>query len=515
MTIPCDDLSETLLPRVRQLAPLPVDYPLDASCVITCRAPAESIAGERFADLISAEWGFRLPVRHEGGRDGFFLCISNSSDDGQRPCRWPDGMALADEEYRLRVDADGAVVSASTVRGLLWGAMTLRQLVQSAERGLCIRGVEIQDRPHYPLRGFMIDSGRSPNSLPKLKRIIRICSAFKLNAVFFREGDDEMSAVRYAANTLGSSNPWAFTMQELGELSAYAQKHGIALIPEVESLGHSAAKGVYYPDLVKGGFEETYEGIGVHIRKAHLAPGEPGTFKLLESIYDEMFATLPTPFMHLGMDEVRLPPEEQSRHMQQLLPLVFRCAEDHGVQAKPIVWSDAPETPDEFKEKVYRCLWKYDDAGIGPISQKLLRQGIEALSQPGCRQPVLMAGGAGSGHTPYSKEPSARAFENLAAWARWGAPLKNCHGLFAVQWSGNMTDLWLPDFLAAADFGWMPPQVTPPCDEIERRIGGHLARVADAARPDSREVDPPAWDGIWLKDGRWDREVLTTQLQRK
>ena len=46
----------------------------------------------------------------------------------------------------------------------------------------------------------MIDSGRAPNSLPQIKRILRICSAFKLNLCIFREGDDELNAVRYRTN---------------------------------------------------------------------------------------------------------------------------------------------------------------------------------------------------------------------------------------------------------------------------------------------------------------------------
>jgi len=84
----------------------------------------------------------------------------------------------------------------------------------------------------------MIDSGRSPNSLAQMKRIVRVCSALGLNFVVFREGDDEMCAVRYRTNRLGSKDPYALTMDQVEELVEYADSYGIAVVPEIESLGH-------------------------------------------------------------------------------------------------------------------------------------------------------------------------------------------------------------------------------------------------------------------------------------
>jgi hypothetical protein len=111
----------------------------------------------------------------------------------------PRNLTLLAEDCRSGSEA--AIASSPAPRGLLWGAMTLRQLVTRDARDLRIRGVRVLDKPRYPWRGFMIDSGRAPNSLPKLKRIIRVCSAFKLNFLVFREGDDELNAVRYGSDS--------------------------------------------------------------------------------------------------------------------------------------------------------------------------------------------------------------------------------------------------------------------------------------------------------------------------
>jgi hypothetical protein len=370
----------------------------------------------------------------------------------------------------------------------------------------------------------MIDSGRSPNSLAQMKRIVRVCSALGLNFVVFREGDDEMCAVRYRTNRLGSKDPYALTMDQVEELVEYADSYGIAVVPEIESLGHSTAKGRYYPELVSGGFEHSYEGIGAHVRKSHLAPGDPRSYELLESIYDEWFAILKSPLVHLGLDEVRLPAEEQARHLEGLLAVVDRVAARHGKEITPIVWADAPRTPERWRDRVIRCLWAYGDdkMRVGYQNEHLIRQGLRELSAcdyasggssprrmgAGCTERVFMAAGSGSGHTPYSKTDYEHAFLNLAEWAMWGKDRPSFEGLVAVQWSGNMLDEWLPDFACAAEVAWTPPDEIPEFEAQMARVRERLSRIKDASDPSPDEVDAHAWDGIWLRDGEWFEDIV-------
>ncbi|HUS79813.1 MAG TPA: family 20 glycosylhydrolase, partial [Armatimonadota bacterium] len=422
------------------------------------------------------------------------------------------GAHLSDEAYRLGVSALGAAVAARSGRGLLWGAMSLWQMLARHEGAVVAPGVRITDWPRYPWRGFMCDSGRAPNSLDKLRRILRICSAFKLNLLLFREGDDELNAVRYNGLPLGSRNPCPLTMDEVAALTDHAEGLGVTLVPEIEALGHSNAKGMHYPDLVAGGIETAYEGIGVHRRKVHLLPGDPRVLALLEGMLDEWAPQLRSPYLHLGLDEVLMPREPQAEHLARLLDVVERTAARHGRDLRPVVWADAPPTPDAWRDRVVRCLWSYaEHAGHGRICAEnahLVRQGIVELSQAGAAQPVWMAGGSGSRHTPYTKSPDSEAIANLAEWATWGEDLPNYAGLLAVQWSGNMVDDWLPDFLAAAEYGWHPPEVAPSTESELVRMRAALARLRDAANPAPGTVDQPAWDGIWLDGRHWREEIV-------
>jgi hypothetical protein len=504
-----------LLPRPRQIEVIGEEFLLPAETAIIVCGPDIArcrFVGQRLSQLVEEEFGVRLKILTQQVADGWQFHIGQAADG----LHHADGLtaresAENEERYRLRVDAQGARASASSAQGLLWAAMTFRQLLVKRGETLVATGVRIDDWPRYRWRGFMIDAGRAPNSLAQMKRIARICSAFKLNFVVFREGDDELAAVRYRMNDLGRENPYALNMEEVKEIVSYCEALGIAVVPEIESLGHSAAKGIAYPGLAIGGRKTEYPGVGFHIRKASLNPDDPRTLPLLESIYGEWIPLLNSPFVHLGLDEVRLPKETQARHMSQLLPLVERVAQRSGRKITPLVWADAPPTPEAYRHCVVRVPWSYDGQDEVSLENTHLRaQRIPNLCADDCLDQVIMAGGSNSNHTPYSKSGYEGAFRNLSQWARFGDARKNFIGLLTVQWGGNMLDEWVPDFLAGADFAWTPPSKTPSFATQLARVRVNLTRLRDSNRPAPGEVDRPAWDGIWLKDRQWDQEVLET-----
>ena len=501
---------DNVLPTPLQCEPGESDLVLNQDCrIIASGKPANGcmFAAERLTALIETEFGLLLPVVHDETGGPCRLYIAADSNSNVADLSAPDH----EEGYALHAVGSAAVVCAKTTQGLLHGAMTLRQLVTRVDGQVMLAGVRITDEPRYRWRGFQIDAARAPFPLAVMKRMIRIASAFKLNFVVFREGDDELNAVRYESNSLGSRNPHALSMTDCAEFIEYAEAYGITVIPEVESLGHSAAKGFHYPALVSGGFEERYEGGITHIRKAHLTPGDDAALALLESIYDEWFRVSRTPFIHLGLDEVRLDHEPQARHLARLLPLLDACARRHGRQVRPMVWGDAPPTPEPFRDRVVRCLWSYANPEVGEVgydNAHLIKQGLAKLSEPGCSEAVMMAGGSESYHVPHKKSAPNDAVANLLSWARWGADRPNFIGLYAVQWGGNMIDEWLPDFLAAADGGWNPGTATTPSVRHMERIRSNLVRLDDAASPRPNEVARPAWDGIWLEDRAWGKDIM-------
>ncbi|NIA32073.1 MAG: family 20 glycosylhydrolase, partial [Actinobacteria bacterium] len=503
---------KNVLPTPQQIQPLNGTFHLTAKSVIyfNGKSKVEEFAVNRFIELTEEKHHLKLRAEQSSRLPEFQIIIKNqppASVDVFAPSK--QLTAKGAEAYQLLIQPDGVRIAANSAQGLLWGFMSLRQLCSMQNsRALQIPALKITDWPHYRWRGYMLDTGRSPFSMAQIKRTIRICSAFKLNFLIIREGDDELNAIRYNHLPLGSKNPHALSIQDFTELVAYGEKYGIAVFPEIESLGHAAAKSIFYPDLVEGGIRTDYWPGFFHRRKANLRVGDPRTYKLLESIYDELFPLLRTPMVHLGLDEVRLSREEQAGHLKRLLPIAEKVGEKYGKKMDMIVWSDAPPTPPQFREHVIRCLWVYGKK-MDTDNESARRQGLDQLIQPGCVQKVFMAGGSGTHHRPYSKEGYPGAFVNLASWAMLGANHANFIGLLAVQWASNVIDEWFPNFLMAADFGWNVPENMPDYQKTMKRVAVNLTSLRDFTDPDPAAVDRPAWDGIWLNGRYWDEDVFT------
>ena len=466
-------------------------------------SPEAKSSIEIFKDLTG------LNFSEEKAEEASSLFIFISTKNSKVPALPKEIKGKGQEAYTLMVDKKSIRITANSPQGLLWGLMTLAQLVEHNSSGNpSVKGVRIVDMPEYAWRGYMLDTGRAPYSADQIKRVMRICAAFKLNFLIIREGDDELNAFRFKNLPIGSDNPYALTLDEVADLIAYGKKYGLTVFPEIESLGHIEAKRKFYPELVEGGIQQDYWPGFHHIRKANFNIDHPGTYKLLYAMYNEIFPILDAHMVHLGLDEVRLTKEQQAEHLKRLLPIVKEMGKKYNKDLDILVWSDAPPTPERYKDKVIRCLWRYGHK-ITENTSKLNRQGLKELLKPDCKQRVFMAGGSGTNHKPYSKDSYVGAITNLYSWAKLGEGHPNFTGIYAVQWASNTIDGWIPDFLMAADFGWNVPAKEPDTNMYLKKLSTRLKAVPDFVSPRPEEVPRPAWDGIWLNGNNWGEDIIT------
>jgi hypothetical protein len=200
------------------------------------------------------------------------------------------------------------------------------------------------------------------------------------------------------------------------------------------------------------------------------------------------------------------------------LAKLYGFLSDLGAKSKkavrPIVWADAAQTPPELKDRFVRCLWDYGDGkGVTLDNPHLVKQGLPELLAPGCTEEAIMAGGSGSFHTPLSKTSYDKAFANLHTWSQLGKAHPNFIGLLSVQWSGNQQDLWLPDYVVAAGYGWCPDKPAYNFGRLMGLVKAALADIKDYTNPRPDEVNRSAWDGIWLDEkGWWKQDIMGKAL---
>jgi hexosaminidase len=226
---------------------------------------------------------------------------------------------FAPEGYALDIKGGGATIIASSRAGLLYGAISLWQLMTEAPRGRLAR-LHVEDQPRFAWRGLMLDSARHYQSPAFIRRLLDAMAASKLNILHWHLVDDqgwrlqirkyprltEIGAWRRPATVPGAPplpvEGGYYSQAEVRAIVAYAAARHITIVPEIEMPGHALSAIRAYPRLGMGvpvppGVESDW---GVF---PWLYNVDEPTVRFLEDVLDEVMALFPSPYIHIGGDE--------------------------------------------------------------------------------------------------------------------------------------------------------------------------------------------------------------------
>ncbi|HEX5182244.1 MAG TPA: family 20 glycosylhydrolase [Allosphingosinicella sp.] len=226
---------------------------------------------------------------------------------------------FAPEGYALDIGSGGATIAASTRAGLLYGAISLWQLMTEAPHGRLAR-LHIEDSPRFAWRGLMLDSARHYQSPAFIRRLLDAMAASKLDILHWHLVDDqgwrlqirkyprltEIGAWRRPATAPGAPplpvEGGYYSQAEVRAIVAYAAARHIDIVPEIEMPGHALSAIRAYPRLGMGvpvppGVESDW---GVF---PWLYNVDEPTIRFLEDVLDEVMALFPSPYIHVGGDE--------------------------------------------------------------------------------------------------------------------------------------------------------------------------------------------------------------------
>lgn len=232
-----------------------------------------------------------------------------------------DASVRGDEAYRLVVDGKGIRVTASGDRGLLYGAMTVAQLLspdRAIGKPVKVPAVTIEDAPRFGWRGLMMDVARHYQPIESIYAVVDQMASVKLNTLHLHLTDDqgwrfevkrypkltEVGAWRTPPSSGGAPGPKVggfYTQEQLKALVAYAAERGITIVPEIDLPGHAQALVAAYPELgVFGDRPEVSHDWGIN--PYLLNPGPKGV-AFVKEVLDELMAVFPGTYIHLGGDE--------------------------------------------------------------------------------------------------------------------------------------------------------------------------------------------------------------------
>jgi hexosaminidase len=311
LLVPAAQAQEAAVPP---LTPLPASIvPAKGAFVVsngsTVATPANDAAAAAAARVLIAH------VRTERG-----LSLTQAAGAGAVTLV-RDASVTGNEAYRLQVDAKGIRIAASGDRGLLYGAMTVAQLLspdRAFGKPVRVRALTIEDAPRFGWRGLMIDVARHYQPIESLHAVVDQMVSIKLNTLHLHLTDDqgwrfevkafpkltEIGAWRTPPSTGGAPGARVggfYTQEQLKALVTYAAERGVTIVPEIDLPGHAQALVAAYPEL--GVFGDT-PGVSHDwgVNPYLINPGPAGV-AFVKRVLDELMGVFPATYIHLGGDE--------------------------------------------------------------------------------------------------------------------------------------------------------------------------------------------------------------------
>jgi len=278
----------SLLPEPQHVTLNGAEFPIDGTWHVKLNGVASGdVAIESLAEDMATRHGLRLAP----GKDGpaIELTITGGSVS-IGPAQDKDKGILAAQAYRIELSEHGIVIAANAPAGLFYGVETLVQLVKHRDGGLWLPAGQIIDWPDLQLRQIYWDNAHHLERLDAFKQAIRQAAFFKINGFVLKlEGHFQYRSAPALVE------PYALSPAEYQQLTDYALRYYVQLIPYLDAPGHIAfiLKHPQYAPL-RAFPDNNYE----------LCVANPQSLKLLHGMYQDLLdANQGGKYFYLSTDE--------------------------------------------------------------------------------------------------------------------------------------------------------------------------------------------------------------------
>lgn len=256
------------------------EFPLEkeVSIVLDRNATAgDRFAAEELARHLSEQWQISATVRNAAAGNAIILTRKGA----------PKNKA---EGYQLLAAPEKITIRGSDEAGLFYGVQTLIQLIRQRENQVYVKSMQITDWPDTRVRAMHYDTKHHQDKRSYVESLIRDLARYKSNMLVW-EWEDKLAYTTHPE--VGA--PGAFTVREMQELTAYARKYHVQLVPLVQGLGHVSfilkwPQHAHLREIYASNFE--------------FCPLKEDSYKLLFDLWDEAIKATPgSKYIHIGSDE--------------------------------------------------------------------------------------------------------------------------------------------------------------------------------------------------------------------
>lgn len=459
LDFPKTDLAmEAMIPKPLKVTPTNSGFALDhLTAIYTSTNDSDfTEVGVFLASKIKAKTKLNIPINAEEipGMEG--IIYINKADSLE---------INGSEAYQIYITKDTVLLNANTAEGAFRGVQTLRQIIPEtsldtlAEYPIwAIPTGKIIDNPTFEYRGTMLDVARHFFSVTDVKKYIDLLAYYKYNVLHLHLTDDQGWRIEIkswpklteigGSTEVGGESGGFYTQEDYKEIVAYAAKHYITIIPEVDMPGHTNSASVSYPILNGNGKTlKLYEGTKVGF--STFDTRKDTVYSFIDDVVREISEITPGPYFHIGGDESHVTKKNDYVHFVEK---VEKIVQKHGKQM--IGWDEIatadmdPSSISQFwasKENADLAVKKGMKIIMSPAKKAYLDMKYDSVSKFG-----LTWSGYIPVDTAYVWKPES--YE--------GIPLENILGVEAPLWSETISTIEELEYLAFpraigyAELGW-------------------------------------------------------------
>lgn len=333
-----------------------------------------------------------------------------------------------EEHYRLNVDRKSLSVSGATPGAVLYGVMTLDQILLGdvvSSSAQTIAPIRIDDTPRYNHRALMLDPARHFLPVADVKFFIDQMVRYKYNVLQLHLTDDQGWRIEIKKHPRLTETGAYYTQEELKEIIRYAAERHVEVVPELDIPGHTVAVLAVYPDLGCTSADTVVKEVS-KTTNLMLCADRERAYQLYDDVIAEVAALFPSSQIHLGGDEAAIahnwavcercralvkklgyqkPEQLMNYFFGRILASVRRCGK------KPILWCEL----DRIYAPANEYLFDYpQDVTLVTWRNGLTPKCIELTAQHG--NPLIMA----PGEYLYFDYPQGK--NDFPEFNNWGMP---------------------------------------------------------------------------------------------
>ncbi|PID91262.1 MAG: hypothetical protein CSA96_09285 [Bacteroidetes bacterium] len=248
-------------------------------------SPEDRFAATELASQLRERWGIEAVITNAPAGPSIILTRRGISEN-------TPGLSKkqALQKYELHTTPNRVYIRAKGASGLFYGTQTLLQIFRKGDQGAYIPGMRITDWPDIEERAAHYDTKHHQDKREYVEQFIRDLAAYKINMLVW-EWEDKFDYPSHPE--IGA--PGAFTMEEMQEITRYAQQYHVQIVPLVQGLGHVSFI-LKWPR-----FRHLRE---IPASNWEFCPLKEGSYELLFDLWEDAIAATPgSEYIHIGSDE--------------------------------------------------------------------------------------------------------------------------------------------------------------------------------------------------------------------